>query len=174
VESGSFIAVARIVKTRGVRGEVLAEIHSDFPARFQYLSEVWLEWPDRGRLLVTLEHSWQHKGRQVLKVSGVDSVEQAEKLVGAWVQVESKHAVTLPEGAYFDHDLIGCLLRTPGGQPVGIVKDIMRIAGNHQLVVEGQHGNYLVPASAGICKEVSIERTEIVVDLPEGLIDLNP
>jgi len=163
VESGSFIAVARIVKTRGVRGEVLAEIHSDFPARFQYL-----------RLLVTLEHSWQHKGRQVLKVSGVDSVEQAEKLVGAWVQVESKHAVALPEGAYFDHDLIGCLLRTPGGQPVGIVKDIMRIAGNHQLVVEGQHGNYLVPASAGICKEVSIERKEIVVDLPEGLIDLNP
>jgi len=40
--------------------------------------------------------------------------------------------------------------------------------------VEGQHGNYLVPASAGICKEVSIERKEIVVDLPEGLIDLNP
>jgi 16S rRNA processing protein RimM len=174
VESGNFIAVARIVKTRGIRGEVLAEIHSDFPARFQYLREVWLEWPDRGRFLVTLENSWEHKGRQVLKVSGIDSVEEAERLVGAWVEVESRHAVALPEGAYFDHDLIGCVLRTPSGEPVGIVKEIMRIAGNHQLVVEGKHGNYLVPASAGICKEVSVERKEILVDLPEGLMDLNP
>ncbi len=66
------------------------------------------------------------------------------------------------------------MLRTPSGEPVGIVKEIMRIAGNHQLVVKGNHGNYLVPASPGICKEVSVERKEILVDLPEGLMDLNP
>lgn len=169
----SHIAIAKIVRTRGNRGEVLAELHTDFPARFQHLDKVWLEFPDRRRQRMTLELSWPHQGRQVLKFAGIDTIDAAERIVGAWVQVDVSQAVPLPEGTYYDHDLVGCAVRTLSGEHVGRVEDVLRIKGNTQLVVRGRRGEFLVPATAAICQVISIERKEILVDLPEGMIDLN-
>lgn len=168
------IAIARIVRTRGNRGEVLAELHTDFPARFSLLHRVWVALPDGRRESLALEHCWEHQGRQVLKFGGFDSITDAEALVGAWVEVEADQAVALPEGAYWDRDLVGCSVRGAGGEPLGAVTEVLRIAGNHQLVVRGERGEFLVPVVAAICREISIARKEIVVDLPEGLMDLNP
>jgi len=169
----SFIAVARIVRARGNRGEVLADLYTDFPERFHQLEEAWLEFADQRRQRFRLEDSWQHKGRLVLKFAGVDTISAAEELAGAWVQVEADQTVRLPDGTYFDHDLIGCSVRDISGAELGIVKEVIRFWGNHQLVVEDQKGEFLLPACEGICKEISIEKKEISVDLPDGLIDLN-
>ena len=169
----SYIAIARIVRTRGNRGEVLADLHTDFPSRFDGLGEVWLEFDDGQRKHVTLEKSWSHKGRQVLRFAGIDSISSAEELVGAWVEVASKDAVPLPEGVYYDHELIGCSVRDVNGELLGKITDVMRILGNNQLVVTGPHGEFMIPAVEAICKSVSIAEKEILVDLPEGLIDLN-
>jgi 16S rRNA processing protein RimM len=169
----SLIAVARIVRTRGIRGEVLAELHTDFPARFSLLDRVWVEFPDGRRKRLKLESCREHKGRQVLKLEAIDSIADAEALLGAWVEIEADQAVPLPEGTYWDYDLVGCSVRDVRGVFLGVVRDVMRIAGNSQLVVQGESGEYLVPAVATICREISLERREIVVDLPEGLMDLN-
>ncbi len=173
-ERPSYLAVAYIVRTRGNRGEVLADLHTDFPARFNQLEEVWLAFPDHSRRCFRLQECWEHKGRQVLKFWGVDSISAAEALVGAWVEVESRDAVILPEGTYFDHDLTGCRVVDQSGRDLGIVKEILRIEGNNQLVVGIGTGEYLIPAKEGICKEISIPEKRITVELPEGLMDLNP
>jgi 16S rRNA processing protein RimM len=120
-----------------------------------------------------LEETWRHKGRQVLKFAGVDTISAAEELVGAWVGVPVEEAVPLPEGTYFDHDLAGCLVRDPQGRKLGTVVEVLRISGNNQLVVRGDCGEFLIPAAEPICKSVSISGKEIIVDLPEGLMDLN-
>jgi 16S rRNA processing protein RimM len=172
-ERPSHLAIGYIVRTRGNKGEVLAELHTDFPARFSQLEEVWLAFADRSRRRYKLQESWEHKGRQVLKFSGVDSISAAEELVGAWVEVESRDAVVLPEGTYFDHDLTGCRVVDQNGRDLGVVKEVFRIPGNNQLIVEGVTGEYLIPANGAICKEVSIEEKRITVELPEGLMDLN-
>ncbi len=169
----SLIAIARIVRTRGNRGEVLADLYTDFPERFDSLEVVWLEWPDGSRERLRLDGSWEHKGRRVLKFSGADSISSAEKLVGAWVKVESTAAAALPEGTYFDHDLIGCSVRTMTGEELGTVKEVLRIEGNHQLVIDGSRGEFMLPAASGFCREISVAEKRILVDLPEGLIDLN-
>ncbi len=169
----SYIVVARIVRTRGNRGEVLADLYTDFPARFDSLENAWLEWPDGSRERVRLEASWEHRGRRVLKFAGTDSISSAERLVGAWLKVEAEKAVALPEGTYFDHDLIGCLVRNVAGEELGTVKEVLRIAGNHQLVVAGRLGEFMLPAASGFCLEISVAEKRILVDLPEGLIDLN-
>ena len=170
----SYLAIARIVRTRGIRGEVLAEIHTDFPARFHLLEEVWLSFADERRRHFALEDAWEHKGRIVLKFQGIDSASQAEKLKGAWVEIETDDAVPLPEGTYFDHDLSGCVVVTVEGREIGVVREVFRIPGNNQLVVDGgPAGEILIPAHEGICKSVSISEKRIVVDLPEGLLDLN-
>ncbi len=169
----SYIAIARIVRTRGNRGEVLAELHTDFPARFRLLKRVWVAFPDGKREQLTLEGCWEHKGRQVLKFGAVDSITAAEALVGAWIEIEAGQAVGLPAGSYWDHDLVGCSLRDTRGERLGTVTGVLHIAGNDQLVVDGPNGEFLVPVVASICREVSIERKEIVADLPDGLMDLN-
>ncbi|MBZ5495178.1 MAG: ribosome maturation factor RimM [Acidobacteriia bacterium] len=170
----SHIAIARIVRPRSNRGEVLVELHTDFPARFSLLNRVWVEFPDGRRECLELERCWEHQGRQVLKFGSIDSIADAEQLTGAWIEIEADQVVPLPEGTFWDHELIGCSVRNRGGELLGVVTDVMRIAGNHQLVVRGEHGEFLVPVVAAICKEISIARKEILVELPEGLMDLNP
>jgi 16S rRNA processing protein RimM len=168
-----YIAIARIVRSRGNRGEVLAELHTDFPERFTALHEVWLRFPDRRRERYVLERVWMHNGRPVLKFAAIDSISDAERLVGAWVEVDAAAAVPLPEGTYFDHDLIGCRVLTASGECLGRVKEVVRIPGNFQFLVAGEGGEFMVPAREEFCKEISTEERRIVVDLPQGLIDLN-
>jgi 16S rRNA processing protein RimM len=169
----SFIVIARIVRTRGNRGEVLADLYTDFPARFDFLEDVWLEWPDGSRERGQIGEAWEHKGRQVLKFRGIDSISSAERLVGAWLMVEIENAVPLPEGTYFDHDLVGCAVYDRDGEQLGVVREVLRISGNNQLVVTGKRGEFLLPAVEKICRDVCIEKKRIVVEPPEGLIDLN-
>jgi len=166
-------AVARIARTRGNRGEVLADSYTDFPERFSNLREVWLEYPDRHRERVFVEETWIHKGRQVLKFSGIDSISDAERLVGAWVLVDPGGTVSPPSGTFFDHDLVGCRVVDLAGVELGTVSGLYKIQGNTLLAVDGPKGEILVPAVDAFCREISIARRVIVVDLPDGLLDLN-
>jgi 16S rRNA processing protein RimM len=168
----SFISIARIARTRGNRGEVLADLHTDFPDRFSTLEEVWLEFADGRRISIKIEEAWEHKGRMVLKFAGVENISAAEAFVGSWVQLPYSQAMELPEGTYFDHDLIGCSVELAGGERLGIVEDILRIEENNQLVVKGPGGEYLIPAVGSICTRIEIGEKRIVVDPPEGLLDL--
>jgi 16S rRNA processing protein RimM len=167
------VTIARIVRTRGNRGEVLVELHTDFPERFRGLREVWLEFADGRRERLALARAWDHQGRMVLHFEGVNSITAAEALVGAWVQVDSGEAVAPAEGQFFNHDLVGCEVRDLSGKLLGSVADVLHISGNNLLIVSGPQGEIMIPAAAGFCVEISIERQQIVVDLPEGLVDLN-
>jgi 16S rRNA processing protein RimM len=171
-ERPSHLVIARIVRTRGNRGEVLADLYTDFPARFNLLTEVWLVFADGRRLHLALENTWEHKGRAVLKFARTDTISAAEQLVGAWVEIETGEAVVLPEGTYYDHELVGCKVVDCGGQELGTVKEVLKIPGNDQLVVHGST-EFLIPAKEGICVEILVDEKRILVDLPEGLIELN-
>jgi 16S rRNA processing protein RimM len=168
-----FVSIARIVRARGIRGEVVADSYSDFPERFSRLKHVWLEFPNGSRVLYPLERAWEHKGRPVLKLGGVDTMSAAETLVGAWVQVGDADTVELPKDTYFDHDLTGCLVEDPEGRVLGSVVEVLRLSGNHQLIVRGESREFMVPLTGAMCREISVSAKRIVVDLPEGLIDLN-
>ena len=179
--SASFIAIARIARTRGNRGEVLADLHTDNPDRFDDLGEVWLEFDDGARRTrtpeetpakKTLEDVWDHKGRKVLKFRGVDTISDAETVVGCWVMIPADQAVKLPEGTYFNHDLVGCTVIGIDGTLIGTVKDVLDIADNSQLVVRGDSREYLIPTVKNICMEVSIPDKRITINPPEGLMDL--
>ena len=169
----SFIAIARIARTRGNRGEVLADLYTDFPDRFDALEEVWLEFPDGRSQKVIIENTWEHKRRRVLKFAGVDTINSAEDYVGCWIMIPVDQAVSLPDGTYYDHDLVGCSVKDIHGSELGTVSEILRIAGNNQLVVKGLNREFLIPVVNNICVEIDIKGKQIIVDLPEGLMDLD-
>ena len=171
----SFIAIARIARTRGNRGEVLADPYTDNPDRFDDLDEVWLEFDDgrrQSRTRKKLEDVWEHKGRKVLKFEDVNTISDAEAWVGCWVMVPADQVIELPEGTYFNHDLVGCAVSCLDGTLAGTVSEVLDIAGNSQLVVRGGGREYLIPAVRNICVEVSIPDKRIIIDPPEGLMDI--
>lgn len=166
------VAVARAVKTRGTRGEIVAELLTDFPERFHGLKRLIAVAPDGHRTVLKLEEHWLHQGRIVLKFEGFDSIETASALVGTEFTVPESERVELEEDEFYDWELQGCLVETVEGKPLGRVREIMRTGGVEMLVVEKDDGrDYLIPMAEDICVEINIERKLIRVDAPEGLLE---
>ena len=164
------VAIARIVRPRGVRGEAVAEVLTDFPERFDGLEEVTVVRPSGERRDLTIETAWFQNRRIVLKFASVDSIEAADELRGAEICVPESDAVVLEEGEFFDWQLEGCEAVTAEGDRLGTVRELMRTGGTEILVVEGEK-EFLIPFAEAICTKVDIEKKRIVVDPPEGLLE---
>ena len=165
------VAIAKIVRPRGLRGEMVADVLTDFPERFDGLEKVVAVLPDGARRDLIIERSWFQKNRVVLKVAGVDSIERAEELREAEICIPESEAAVLDEDEFFDWQLEGCMVRTIEGDEIGVVREVMRTGGTENLVVASGERDVLIPFAGSICTEVDIDRKEIIVDLPEGLLE---
>ena len=166
------VAIARIAKTRGLRGETVADVLTDFPDRFEDLKTVYAVRADgSSREELEIESFRFQNNRILLKFSGVDSIEAAENFRGAEICIPESEAVELEEGEFFDWELEDCRVETVEGEEIGRVKEIMRTGGTEVLVVAGVEKEYLIPFAEAICTEVDIENKLIKIDAPEGLLD---
>ena len=165
------VAIARIVRTRGLKGEVVAEILTDFPERFETLETVTAVRPSGDRSELTIEKFWFQNRRVILKFGGYDSVESGETLRNTEICVSESEAVELASDEYFDWELAGCKVETVGGETIGKVRELLRTGGTELLVVDGELKEYLIPFAESICVEVDIENKLIKVDPPVGLLD---
>ena len=165
------VAIAKILRPRGLRGEVVAEVLTDFPERFDGLEEVTAMLPDSQRRELSLENAWFQKERIVLKLKGVDSIEEAEMLRDAEICIPEAEAVELEEGEFFDWQLESCEVVTIAGEWVGKVRELLRTGGTEVLIIDGDDKEVMVPFAESICVEVDIEGKRIVIDPPEGLLD---
>lgn len=172
--------MARVLRPHGVRGEVAAEILTDFPERLTRLSSVEL-WDGRSaprRVAVRkcwLSHS--RGGQAIFHFAASDSVDDAKKLVGLEVQVPLADRQQLPAGSYYISDLVGCAVHERGGAEIGRVRDVEingeDVTGTPLLVVDSAQGETLIPLAQEICVNVDTVARRIDVVLPEGLLDLN-
>lgn len=165
------VAIAKTVRTRGIRGELVAALLTDFPERFEATEKVFAVLPNGGRKELKLEKHWFQKDRVILKFAGIDSIEAAEDFINAEICVPESEAVALEEGEFFDWQLIDCAVETLEGEPIGKVKEVMRTGGTENLVVQGTEKDFLIPFALSVCPEVDIEKKLIRVDLPEGLLE---
>lgn len=166
------VAVAQAVKTRGLRGEIVAELLTDFPERFEGLDNLIAVAPDGLRMTLALEAHWFQGGRVVLKFAGYDSIEAASALVGYEFAVPEAERVELSEDEFYDWELAGCRVETVEGEQLGIVREVMRTGGVEVLVVETDAGReYLIPMAEDICVEIDIANKLVRVDPPEGLLE---
>ena len=165
------VTIAKIVRPRGLRGEVVADVLTDFPDRFGELEDVIGVREDGTRSNLKIEDSWFQKERVVLRFAGIDSVELAEGLRNLEICIPESSAAELEEGEFFDWQLAGCEVSTIDGTRLGTVREVMRTGGTEILVVEDEGRECLIPFAEAICPEVDIENKRIVVDPPEGLLE---
>src|SRR5690242_15362967 len=139
------VAIAKIIKPRGLRGEVVADLLTDFPDRFEGLEKVLTVATDGTRADLEIENFWFQKDRIVLKFVGVDSVEGADELRSLEICVPESEVAELDEDEFFEWQLAGCEVETVEGDVVGTVRELMRTGGTEILVVEKDDREYLIP-----------------------------
>ena len=180
-----FITLARVVKTQGRHGEVAAEMHSDVPGRFaagmklfalpkaQDLTAAHLKAQDSRREL-EVEDLWPHKGLVVLKFRSVDSMSDAELLVGSELQVPSAERAELEPGWTYVSDLIGCVVVDRGSE-VGRIEDVEFGAGEAPLliVVNSAGKKFEVPFADAYLEGVDTAQRRVRMNLPEGMLEIN-
>ncbi len=172
-EPGSdLVVIARAVKTHGLKGQVVAELLTDFPERFEDLDQVVLVSPGGEKQTRHIEEFRFQKDRVVLKLDGCDDVDAAKALVGYEFAVPESDRVPLEEDEFYDWELEGCTVKV-GDESIGQVRSVMRTGGAEILVVSDEGGiEKLVPLAAEIVVEIDTSAKTIVVDPPEGLFDL--
>jgi 16S rRNA processing protein RimM len=186
----SWVWLARIRRTQGRKGEVFADILTDFPEKFAERKRLWLlphdgaarplEGHEAGASAareVELVAHWLHKGGIVLHFSGVDSISDAEKLAGLVVAIPRAARAGLGEDEVYIGDLIGCVLvdvAGPDAVVVGEIEDVDKTAGPAPLlVVHGKRGEVLVPFAQSYLRRLDVEGKRVEMALPEGLVELN-
>jgi 16S rRNA processing protein RimM len=172
--TGPVVAVARAVKTRGLKGELAAELLTDFPERFADISQLIAIAPDGRRSVVDLENYWFHQARVILKLAGYDDIDTASAFVGFEFAVPESGRVKLAEGQFYDWELQEFVVETGGGVRIGHVRSVMRVAGSAEmLVVESDEKHeYLIPMVQSIVVGVDTARKRILIDPPPGLLEL--
>ncbi len=163
------MAIGRLWRTRGNRGELLGELDSSDPEREQKLREVALE-VDGRRQVMRVEETWRHDGRPVFKFAGIDSISDAEKWEGAEMLVPASEVEPPEEGAYSYADLVGC--KVVGESEVGVVTEVEEFGGAPLLKLQAADGReILIPFARSICKVIDVASKTIRVELPEGLLE---
>jgi len=174
-DSGEFVTLARVVKTQGRIGEVAAEVHSDVPDRFAVgMKLLDLDKTGKSRREVQIEDLWPHKGLLVFKFAGVDSISEAETLIGSELQVPKAERAELEPGWNYVSDLVGCAVFDHGNE-IGRIADVQLGAGEAPLlIVAGAGGKkHDVPFAEAYVEAVDLARKQVRLTLPQGMLEIN-
>jgi 16S rRNA processing protein RimM len=165
--------VGRIARAHGIRGQVIVNLETDFPeARFRPGAELFTE---RGGVVNTVRLTTVrfHRDRPVIGIEGVTTMNEAEALAGCELRVPSDQLTALPAGMFYRHDLVGCRVETSDGKAVGTVSGVEGTLAGSRLVIDGARGEILVPLATDICTTIDVGAKRIVIEPPDGLLDLN-
>ena len=167
------VLVGRIARAHGHRGQVIVDSATDFPDE-RFAEGAVLHTMHEGRPgTVTVASMRMHQGRPVLALAGVHTMDEAQTLAGLELRVPEAALAPLPEGTYYEHDLIGCALVTVAGDEVGTVRTVEGGGGMLRLIANGRRGEIQVPLVHEICVRIDVAQKRIVIDPPEGLLDVN-
>ncbi len=166
-ERPRWIAVGRITRTHGVKGEVAVLPLSQVTSRFDAGSTVFLD-ENEDRPL-TVAASRPHQQRLLVAFRGIGDRTSADSLRGRYLFVRASTSPPLPDGEYWSHDLIGCEVLTQDGRRIGRIREIMHTQANDVWATDGDDGEVLIPALRDVVSEVDVPGRRVVVREVPGL-----
>ena len=173
--TAEFVTLARVVKTQGRIGEVAVEVHSDVPDRFSTGMKLSaLAKTGDSRREVEIEGFWPHKDLLVLKFVGIDSISEAEALVGSELQVPRANRAELEQGWNYVSDLVGCVVLDHSSE-IGRIEDVQSGAGEAPLLIvaSADGKKYDVPFAEAYLEAVDLKQKQVRMNLPEGMLEVN-
>jgi 16S rRNA processing protein RimM len=171
-----FVVIARLIRPQGRRGEILADILTDFPEKFSERRQVWVSGTNQPRRELELESCWMHKGRVVLKFAGIGSISEAETLAGMLVEIPRSQRIPLELGSFYVSDLVGSELfdLSSGRVAVGVVEDVEQgLASAPLLIVRKADRQFEIPFAAEYVVRFDAAQRVLEMKLPPGLLEIN-
>lgn len=169
------LLVGKIARAHGNKGQVIVNPETDFAQeRFAVGNELVIEDAQGGRTTVRRITAVRfHDGRPIIGLDGVETMHDAEALAGVELKMPASALGALPANAFYRHDLVGCDVKDTAGRAIGRVTDVEGPMEQSRLVVAGPKGELLIPMAEGICVSVDTAAKTIVVDPPDGLLEVN-
>lgn len=164
------LTIGEIVAPFGLAGEMKVRLETDFPERFTRLRQVCVREASGQARLFDVESTRPHKGQILLRLRGIDSIEDAETLRNTFVQVRVQDATRLPSNEFYIHDLLGCEVVTEQGRVLGSLTNILRGGANDVYVIGQGKDEILLPAVKDVVRQVDLPRRRIVVSPTPGLL----
>jgi 16S rRNA processing protein RimM len=162
-----WVAVGRITRTHGVKGEVAVFPLSEVGSRFEEGSTLFLD--EREDRPLTVAASRPHQQRLLVAFRGVEDRTSAEPLRGHYLFVPTSSAPQLPEGEYWAHELVGCDVLTEDGRPIGRIREVLHTQANDVWAADGAEGEVLIPALKDVVREVDVGGRRVIVREVPGL-----
>jgi 16S rRNA processing protein RimM len=163
----SFLAVARIRRPFGVKGELLLELLTGNPRHLNQSAKLYFGADHRECAIVSLR---RHGQDYLLRLEGVDDREAAETMRAETIFLRTDEQPPLPEGVYYHYQIEGLQVVTEAGEELGRIKEIIKTGANDVYVVEGPRGEVLLPAIPDVIREVRLPEGKMVVRLLDGLL----
>ncbi|HXH28813.1 MAG TPA: ribosome maturation factor RimM [Candidatus Polarisedimenticolia bacterium] len=167
------------LRLRGAGGRLTAHLVAGGVDQFRVGTPLQVGRPGGPVAEYVVEESTIYGGKVVLKLRGIDSAAQAEALVGQDILMPCNRLVDLPEGTYYIFELVGLKVRTSAGRCLGTVRDVLTTGGTPVLAIEPETpprgraaAEILLPAARSICRIIDPAGGSIVVEPPEGLLDI--
>ncbi len=170
------IAIGRIVKPFGVKGEVRVRSLSDVPGRFQELPggpEVTLEAPSGRSIRTGVTRVRPDRGSEEFFVLGFEAFvtpEEAAQFRGGLIKIARNQAPSLPEGQYYEFELVGLTVRDETGRVLGRLEEVLETGSNHVFVVRGEGQEVLLPGTKQVVAAVNLDEQTMTVRSTEGLM----
>lgn len=165
------LLVGRVARAHGNKGQVIVNPDTDFAEERFKVGQVLMVGTDAGSRAIRDVRF--HQGRPIIALEGIDTIDAAEALAGAELRMPASALGPLPAGTFYHHDLIGCQVRDRQDRVIGEVAAVEGTLDRSRLIVEGPRGEVQIPLVGEICVEVAPRDKRIVVDPPEGLLELN-
>lgn len=165
-----YFEVGQIVNTFGVKGMLKVKPFTDDVERFEELKKVYICKKEKLEE-VEIEEVKYHKDMVLLKVKGIDDMNEAEKVKGLYLKIDRKNAKKLPKDTYFIADLLGLEVYSDKEEFLGKVDDIFRTGANDVYVIKDEKGKQLLlPGIPEVIKEIDLEKEKIIVHILKGLV----
>lgn len=168
--TGSWVRVGRIGKTFGLKGEVVIHYFADAPDRFAAGARVHVVTPE-GRVETTVARSRAMTGKFVAAFEGREAIDAVQPWVGCFVEVPASELPPLPEGTYYQFQLVGLEVLGVGGERLGRIEEVLGTGGNDVLVVRGGRREILVPVIEDAIASIDPAAGRVVLKDLGGLIE---
>ena len=165
----TLVTIGRVIKARGLRGEIKVESLSNVSDRFKFLHEVTLELKNGKNINFNIEYSRISGVNIIFKLNGIDNRDAAEKLRGAYINVKLDNVAPLEDNSYYNFDLVGMGVFDSDNNKIGSVTRIEQYPANDVIVVEKETEEVMIPAIKEFIVDVDLKSKKLTINLPEGL-----
>src|SRR5262249_49092528 len=172
LNAGTPVVVARILRPHGLHGELVLESLTDVPDRLEKTVGFLLLSGGIPMREVRVVSRRFFNGKHVFKFEGIENLSQAEMMRGMELAVPETELGPLHNDQFFIHQLIGMKVQLKDGTELGSVTNVLRTGGVDVLEI-GTQGNLLIPFAAEICVDVNVKENRLIIDPPEGLLQIN-